>query len=177
MAPSRAILLTIWAWMSLTLATASYIPISESSRDLASQMKGRSATNLPRNDELHDPTTGIITSTLHPLQEPQQSIQYQSAHTSDSSDLLPVASISHPSPNDTNQILRKRLDPNGGDVPVKMGCFPMTGTIIRGVLYGIPKIVKVMKVCLTNHAVDPGFVAGGGVPGATNANMALGMLG
>ncbi|KAI9780093.1 MAG: hypothetical protein M1835_004559 [Candelina submexicana] len=177
MAPSRAILLTIWAWMSLTLATASYIPIPESSRDPASQMEGRSAVNLPRNDERHDLTTGIITSTLHPLQEPPQSIQHQSAHTSDSADLLPVASISHPYSDETNQILRKRINPNGGDVPVKMGCFPMTGTILRGVLYGIPKIVKAVKVCLTNHAVDPGFAAGGGVPGATNANMALGMMG
>ncbi len=179
MAPSRALLLTMWAWMSLLLASASYIPIPEHPRDLAS-------TLLPHDNKDNDPGATISNSYIPPAQQLHGAFGHRTEKANEQFNALAAPSLPHLRLEEPNQLLRKRSTggtPRGGsdagDVPVKMGCFPLTGSIIRSVVYGIPRVVKAVTVCLKNHAADSGFAAANGLAnnGAAVNIGALGMMG
>ncbi|KAI9718365.1 MAG: hypothetical protein M1812_004086 [Candelaria pacifica] len=182
MAPSRALHYVLSALICLVVVSASFIPVLERPRDLANQLETTNP-NLPaHHQERSDPSTSSIKSNIHPETHSQRNLQPQSEHT-ESFKLLSKPSLPQPLPDISKQILRKRSTCgtpggcNGGDVPVKMGCFPLTGSIIRSVLYGIPRVVKAVAVCLQDHAADPGGPAANGMPGVANGMVGIGFMG
>lgn len=161
------------------MTTASYIPISETPGRLAGQIERSITHALPQHNKHSQHHPSIIESIAHSSQHSQHTNHHQEEPIDEYSAAPQTPSVPQSNADERNQELRKRsiCGSCAGDVPVKMGCFPLTGSIIRSVIYGIPKVVKAIKICLIDHAGDPGLGAGNGFGAGNGAAIGMGLMG